>query len=110
MVAGCEVVDGCADGLDDTGSLVAEDDGQLLRGRRGDHPEIGVADPGADEANPDLVRPGLLQVEVLEGEGGSGTAQDGSGGLHEGLFRRTGAVVSGRGVVLRGRSFMAGTP
>jgi hypothetical protein len=71
-----------ADLLDDAGALVPEHDRIALlvpRDLRPDalHAQVGVADPAGDEPHQDLVRPRLVELDVLEGEGASRGVRDG---------------------------------
>ena len=55
VVAGCDLLHRRADGLDDAGALVAEHDRQRHRVHLVPHDEVGVAQPGGDDADEHLV-------------------------------------------------------
>ena len=56
VVAGRDLGDAAAHGLDDAGALVAEHDRQRHRVHLVPDDEVGVAEPGGDDADHDLVR------------------------------------------------------
>ena len=79
MVADLYVCDSLADGLDDTSTLVSEDDGEsTLRILAGQCVGICVADTGVVDLNADLMGPwggnlDILDREVLAGFPGNGS-------------------------------------
>ena len=62
-------------------ALVAEDAGEREGQLAVAHGQIGVADPGGGQPDHDLVRPGLVQGDPLQGEGGAGLVHHGGEGF-----------------------------
>ena len=80
VVAGGDLVHPRTDGLDDAGALVAEHDRQGHRVHLVAHDEVGVAQPGGDDAHEHLVVPGRAEVRRPEVER-TRLADDGRGDL-----------------------------
>jgi hypothetical protein len=99
VVAGLDAGDVRADGLDDTGSLVAEDAGQRERQAAARRPEVRVAQARGHDSDQGLVGAGLVELHVGEGEGRASGLDHGcaSGGGH------TAATGEGGGGVRVGR-------
>ena len=69
MVTGLHVCDTLTNGLDDTSTLVSEDDGESTLGvLAGQCVGICVADTGVVDLNADLVGPGGSDLDILDGE------------------------------------------
>ena len=69
MVTGLHVCDTLTNGLDDTSTLVSEDDGEGTLGvLAGQCVGICVADTGVVDLNADLVGPGGSDLDILNGE------------------------------------------
>ena len=69
MVTGLHVCDTLTNGLDDTSTLVSEDDGEGTLGvLAGQCVGICVADTGVVDLNADLVGPGVSDLDILNGE------------------------------------------
>ena len=69
MVTGLHVCDTLTNGLDDTSTLVSEDDGESTLGvLAGQCVGICVADTGVVDLNADLVGPGGSDLDILNGE------------------------------------------
>jgi hypothetical protein len=64
MIAFAQAADVATDLFDDAGALVAEKSRQRERGDLALHAEVGVADPGGDDAHEDLVVAWLLHDDV----------------------------------------------
>lgn len=80
VVAGLHVCDALTDGLDDTSTLVSEDDGEGTLGvLAGQCVGVCVADTGVVDLNADLVGPGGPNLDILNGEVLAGFP--GNGGL-----------------------------
>ena len=83
MVAGCERCDLLAHTFDDAGALVPEHRRRVAgRVRTGGGVEIGVADAAGDEADEDLARLRLGEVELLHLERRAELLQDGGADPH----------------------------
>ncbi|GKQ33790.1 hypothetical protein ALMP_03410 [Streptomyces sp. A012304] len=80
MVAGRDPGDGRADRLDDPGALVAEDTGQREGQPAARHAEVGVTQAGRHQPDEGLVRGGVVQDDVGEGEGRAAGLDDGGAG------------------------------
>jgi hypothetical protein len=65
-VAGTDVLDSGTDGLDDPGSLVAEQHREWMVVAGTHDVEIGVADTGGLDPNARLARAGLVEVDLLD--------------------------------------------
>ena len=69
MVPGLHVCDTLTNGLDDTSTLVSEDDGEGTLGvLAGQCVGICVADTGVVDLNADLVGPGWEDFDILNGK------------------------------------------
>lgn len=111
MIAGLDVGDALADGLDDTSTLVSQDDGEGTLGilaREG--VGIRVADTGVVDLNADLVRLGWCDLDVLNAErcgrlpGHRGFAGDSLKQGHISLADHVAPRSSEKLVIMRGRS------
>lgn len=83
VVAGLEVLGAGPDALDDSGSLVPEDEGKGDGDALAAAELVGVADAGRDVADKDLARLRLVQLDVLEQVGSVGLVHDVCLDLHE---------------------------
>lgn len=86
MVADLDICDSLADGLDDTGALVTQDDGESTLGiLAGERVGVRVADTRVVDLDADFVRLGGCDLDVLDAErlaglpGNGGLASDGLG-------------------------------
>lgn len=82
VIAGLDFGDLGSDGVDDAGSLVAEDGGALEGVEAVDAVEVGVANAAGGGVNADLVTDGVGDVDLAEGEVFVGVIED--CGLHGG--------------------------
>jgi hypothetical protein len=64
--------DGGADVLDNARAFVSGDDGERCRHPPGRHLQVGVTQAGRGEAHQDLIRPGIVDGQVLDPETGTG--------------------------------------
>jgi hypothetical protein len=76
LVARCQVPDAVADGDDPAGTLVAEHGRDGLRQRAAGQRQVGVADAGGGQPDPDLAGAGVGQLDLLDGERRAEVAQD----------------------------------
>ncbi len=82
MVARGDGLDPRPDLLDDAGRLVAQHDGQGMRGVARDHVVVAVADAVRRPAHLHLVRAGLEQLDVFDHERFLHVVEDGRGHAH----------------------------
>ncbi len=95
VVADGDLAHADADGLDDAGALVAEHDRRRERDRAVEHRDVGVAEPGALDADDDLAGPGLgvAQLDVVADLQLAGPDE----APHRASNRRVGWAARGRG-------------
>ena len=74
--------------LDDTRTLVAENDGKRIRSRTRDHVPVGMADAARREADAHLAGTGRREIQILDREGLVDGPED--GGSHRSIVRRPG--------------------
>src|SRR5438067_7862188 len=98
VVAGAQRRDVAADGLDDAGTLVSEDDRAIER--PASHPvddvQIAVAHAGGGGAHEHLAAPRLVDLDRLDRQRRVGLAKDGGVHVHDALLTAAGSSRSSR--------------